>query len=89
MNSDITYTNFNKHDTMKMWDDIVKFLTIGTIMHLLFYFVDDKQDLFDGSTLKIFLYIIIGLIAYHLVIKKFVFSNILKIKNNKFEKSKE
>lgn len=62
--------NLSKKDSINMWSDITKFLTIAIIMHLLLYIVDDYGELFSEFTLKLFLYLTIGLIIYHLIIKE-------------------
>jgi transcriptional regulator of met regulon len=36
------------------------------------YTIDDFGELFDETTLKVFLYITLGLIVYHLIIKKLI-----------------
>ena len=59
-------------DPKAMWIDIVKFITVAVIIHLLFYCVDDYGSFFNESTLKILLYATIGFIVYHLVITKLV-----------------
>ncbi len=55
-----------------IWNDIIKFITVGLVLHILLYTIDDFGELFDETTLKIFLYVILGLIVYHLVINKLV-----------------
>lgn len=64
--------NITKSEAKNMWDDILKFLTIVIIIHLLLYSVDDQGELFDENTLKKFLYLTIGVIIYHLIIKKII-----------------
>ena len=59
-------------DPKAMWIDIVKFITVAVIIHLLFYCVDDYGSFFNESTLKILLYATIGFIVNHLVITKLV-----------------
>jgi len=59
-------------DPKAMWIDIVKFITVAVIIHLLFYCVDDYGSFFNESILKILLYATIGFIVYHLVITKLV-----------------
>jgi hypothetical protein len=61
--------NINKTDATQMWNDILKFLTVAVVVHILLYFVDDYGDIFDEKSLKIFLYITIGLVLYYLFIK--------------------
>jgi len=85
--------NLTKQDTINMWSDITKFLTIAIIMHLLLYIVDDYGDLFSEFTLKIFLYLTIGLIVYHLIIKniidKYIFDEPVKSKKNEKKHKKK
>ena len=75
-----------------MWSDITKFLTIAIILHLLLYIVDDYGELFSEFTLKIFLYLTIGLIIYHLIIKgildKYIFGEDKVEKRHKKKKHK-
>ena len=78
--------NLNKKDTINMWSDITKFLTIAVIMHLLLYIVDDYGDLFSEFTLKIFLYLTIGLIVYYLIIKNILDKYIFGEEDDKVEK---
>lgn len=70
--------NLNKVEATQMWNDIAKFLTIGITMHLLLYAIDDYGEIFSEITLKLLLYITIGLLMYHLSIKKLVDKYILK-----------
>ena len=63
--------NFNNKYITDMWNDIIKFLTIIIIVHLLLCVTDDYDALFDEKTLKIFLYVTLGVVIYYLIIKKF------------------
>jgi len=62
--------NLNKAEASNMWSDITKFLTVAIIIHLLLYAVDDYGELFDETVLKLLLYTTMGLVIYHLIIKK-------------------
>ena len=64
--------DMNKLDSIEMWMDIAKFLTIGIVVHLLLYSVDDYGELFNEQFLKLLLYVTLSLIIYHLIIKKFI-----------------
>lgn len=68
-----------------MWNDIVKFITIIVIVHLLFYCVDDYGGFFNESILKILLYTTIAIIIYYLIVtklvNKYLFSDPPKITN--------
>ena len=55
-----------------MWNDIIKFITVIVIVHLLFYCVDDYGGFMNESILKILLYTVIAIIIYYLVITKLV-----------------
>jgi len=64
------HIDIDKTEAANMWNDIIKFLTIATIVHLLMFSVDNYGDLFDENILKILLYITIGILVYYLIIKK-------------------
>lgn len=83
--------NLTKEDSIKMWNDIIKFLTMAIIIHLLLYIVDDYGELFSELTLKIFLYITISLVVYYLVIRKLTEKYFLNEtdENNKNNKNNE
>ena len=55
-----------------LWEDIVKYVSIILIVHFLLYAVDERAQLFDEFIIKLLIYVTIGLITYHMVIKKFV-----------------
>lgn len=55
-----------------MWNDIIKFITVIVIVHLLFYCVDDYGGFMNESILKILLYTTISIIIYYLVITKLI-----------------
>ena len=57
-------------ESVQMWDDIMKFLTVAVIVHMLSYAVDNEGELFDERALKMFLYIVIGVVVYNLVIRR-------------------
>ncbi len=63
--------NVDKKNMTTMWDDIIKFLTVAIVIHLLLCITDDYDAVFDEKALKVFLYITLGVITYHLVVKKF------------------
>lgn len=63
--------NIDKVEAANMWNDILKFLTIAVIVHLLLYSVDEYGELFDERSLKLFLYITIGVLVYYMLVKKF------------------
>jgi len=64
--------NLSKKEINTMWHDIIKFLTVAIIVHLLYYIVDDHGELFSEYVLKFFLYAIMGLVIYYLIVKKSV-----------------
>lgn len=69
-----------------MWNDIIKFLTMAIIIHLLLYIVDDYGELFSELTLKIFLYITISLVIYYLIINKITEKYFIIEEDEKIEK---
>ncbi|ARF11312.1 hypothetical protein Klosneuvirus_1_169 [Klosneuvirus KNV1] len=75
--------NLTKEDSIKMWNDIIKFLTMAIIIHLLLYIVDDYGELFSELTLKIFLYITISLVVYYLIIRKIAEKHFIEINEEK------
>ena len=66
-----------------MWNDIVKFLTVAVVIHILFYIVDDYGNFFNEAVLKVFLYITLGFLTYHLVVNKLIQKYLLPQTNNK------
>lgn len=64
--------NINKKEATDMFEDIMKFLTIIFIIHILLFAVDDYGDLLSEFTLKILLYVTISLVIYHLIVKKVI-----------------
>jgi hypothetical protein len=75
--------SLSKSESLNMWLDITKFLTIVLVVHLLLYSIDDYGELFSERVLKLFLYLTISLIIYHLIVKKFI---IKKFTNKKLSK---
>jgi len=64
--------NLNKVEVGQMWTDITKFLSVVITIHILLYIVDDYGELFNETILKLLLYLVLGLVVYHLIVKKFV-----------------
>ena len=62
--------NIDKNDAKRMYYDLIKYLSIAFIIHMLLYAVDDHEFLSEFA-LKIFLYITVAIVVYHLIIKKF------------------
>lgn len=77
--------NLNNKYMGDMWGDIMKFLTIIIIVHLLLCVTDDYDALFDEKTLKIILYVTLGVVVYHFIIKKFT-DKCLEVKKHKVSK---
>jgi hypothetical protein len=73
--------NITKREAVDMFDDIIKFLTVVFIIHLLLFAVDDYCDLLSEFSLKIFLYVTLALVIYHLIVRK-IMNKLLK-KNKK------
>jgi len=71
----------NKNEAIDMFNDIIKFLFIAFTIHFLLFAVDDYDDLLSEFSLKIFLYIAVAILIYHLIIKKLT-NKYLKKKNN-------
>jgi Kef-type K+ transport system membrane component KefB len=71
----------NKNEAIDMFNDIIKFLFIAFTIHLLLFAVDDYDDLLSEFSLKIFLYIAVAILIYHLIIKK-ITNRYLKKKHN-------
>lgn len=64
-------TNNNTNNEIKMmWHDIIKFLIIIIIVHVLAYVIDDYGELFGVIPLKIMLYTVIGVVIYYMIIKR-------------------
>ena len=71
-------TNINNPNNIgELWNDIGKVLTVIIIFNLLSYIVDD-YDIFNESMLKSILYIIVGLILYHLYFSTFIIKKVDK-----------
>lgn len=64
--------DISKEEANYMWDDVLRFLTIAVVIHLLIFSVDNQGNLFDEDSLKKFLYLTIGVVIYHLIIKKLI-----------------
>ena len=64
----------SKKEITKMIIDISKLITIIIVIQLARYTIDNSNTLFDEKTLKITLYIAIGLIIFNLFIKKIILS---------------
>ena len=64
--------NLNPAEAKFMWSDIIRFITVATIIHLLFYVVDDYGNFMNESILKILLYTTLGFLVYHLIINKLI-----------------
>ncbi len=71
----------NKNEGVDMFNDIIKVLSIAFIIHLLLFAVDDYDDLLSEFSLKIFLYLTLAVLLYHLIIKK-ITNKYLKKKRN-------
>lgn len=69
--------NLNKVEAEQMWIDITKFLTVAITIHVLLYVVDDYGELFGETALKLFLYLTLGFIFYHSIVKKLVDKHII------------
>lgn len=74
---DITVT---KCDLVEIIFEIIRFLSHITILHLLNYFIDSKEELFDINYLKMMFFTAIAIIIYHTTIKK-----VLNSKNKKMK----
>jgi hypothetical protein len=56
-----------------MMDDIVRFVAIQSIIQLMLYTMDGKLfPLFSTDFLLLVMFIVIGVMFYHLVVKRFV-----------------
>ena len=80
--------NLNKVEAEQMWIDITKFLTVAITIHLLLYIVDDYGELFSETALKLFLYLTLGFILYHVIIKKLVDKHIINKNSKQYDKDK-
>lgn len=82
----------NKFDSIQMWTDITKFITIILVYHIFSYIIDDKGESFlDENILKILLYVTMGIVTYYLIIKKNIIQPLLikEVKNKINKKMKK
>jgi hypothetical protein len=70
----------NQPEAKAMWNDIVKFLVVAVVIHILFYTVDDYGGFLNEAVLKVFLYITLGLLTYHLIVNKLIEKYLLPTK---------
>lgn len=59
-----------------MLDDVALVLTVTFVHHILSHIIND-EPLFDEKGIGIMLYLCLGITAYHLVVRKFLFSKVL------------
>jgi hypothetical protein len=50
--------------------EIIRFLSHITLLHILNYMIDNKDELFDISYLKVMLFTTMAIVIYHIIIKK-------------------
>lgn len=74
-----------KNDFNIMWSDIVKFLTVIIIFHILSYIVDDQDNFFSENFIKSLLYIVVGILTYYFITKQLTNKFILKNNENILE----
>ena len=80
-----------KKNVVSMTEDVVKVLTIAIIYHLFVFSIDNGPSLLEESTLKGFIYLIVGVIVFHVIIKPYLkidFKNKKKHKNKKHKNRK-
>lgn len=59
-----------KCDLVEIIFEIVRFLSHITLLHILNYLIDAKEELFDINYLKMMLFTAIAITMYHITIKK-------------------
>jgi hypothetical protein len=64
-------------------EDVFKFVTILMIMHILFFCIDGIGEFFDENIIKGQIYCMVGIIVYHLIIKKIIKIDKYTNNNNK------
>jgi hypothetical protein len=64
--------SLTKKETNQMWMDILKFLTIAFTVHFLSYAIDDSTTFLEEHTIKLFIYITLGVIIYYTAISRLV-----------------
>jgi len=75
--------NLSQEDSKNMTYDIIKLLTIFITYQLLSYSIDNDNFMLDEIILKRIIYLIAGVVLYHLVVKRFYTD---KIDNKKMKK---
>jgi len=61
-----------ENEAISMTTDLVKFLTLIIVVHLLSYAIDNDDQLFSEKILKKLLYVTLGIIIYNLIVKKWL-----------------
>lgn len=97
LNNIIMSFNFSisRKDLSEIYYEIIYSLTILLIYHLLSYEIDKDIEFMNIKFLKLILYVVIGIIFFHLIIKKIFnlsepMENKIKIKKpKKIKKSKK
>ena len=64
------YSHLTGDESTQMIENIALALTIIVVIHLLMHVVDESVELLDTFTIKIALYIILGIVLFHMIIKK-------------------
>lgn len=60
----------SKTEVSSLVNDTLKILTMIVVYNILTYAIDNNSELFDENTLKLMLYLTIGIIIYHVVITR-------------------
>lgn len=60
----------SKSETSLMINDILKILTVIIIYNLMICIIDNEGDFLDENTLKLMLYITVGMIIYYVVVSR-------------------
>ena len=76
------HLNIPKGEVTDLMFGIVRAIIIFSVVHILTYFIDGSEKLFNEEILKQILYTIVALIIYHLFVKQ-ILSSYIKKKEDK------
>ena len=65
-------SHLSAQESTDMMKDLLKAITILFIVHLFYHIVDENVEFLDETNLKLALYVTLGIVAYHVVIKRLV-----------------
>lgn len=67
-------TQLSGKESTKMMEHITLALTIIIVVHIAMHMTDEDVEFLDEKVIRLSLYIIIGIVAYHMITKKLIYS---------------